>query len=291
MHIAAWQRKRGKMYHGSMKIVADSSADVFELKNVPFAAAPLKIMTADKEYVDNAELDVEEMVSYMLTTSDKSSTACPSPEDWINAFGDAQYVFCVTITSNLSGSNNSANLAKRDYEEEYPGRRVLVIDSLSAGPELGLIVEKLEELILEGKSFEEICAEITEYQKHTGLTFMLESLRNLANNGRVSKIIANAVGILGIRLLGKASDVGTLEQLAKARGEKKALPALLGLMENEGYRGNKIKINHCLNENAAMEFKKMILDKYPSAQVIIGKCGGLCSFYAEKGGMLVGFEK
>ena len=289
--MAALRRERGKMNYGTMKIVADSSADVLELKNVPFESAPLKIITVKKEYTDDADLDVAEMVEDMLANTEKSSTACPSPEAWINAFGDAQYVFCVTITSNLSGSNNSANLAKRDYEEMYPGRRVLVIDSLSAGPEMGLIVERLEELILEGKSFEQISEEIEAYYKNTGLVFILESLRNLANNGRVSKVVASAAGILGIRLLGKASDVGTLEPLAKVRGEKKALPALVGQLENEGYKGGKVKISHCLNEKAALEFKRIILEKYPAAQVAIGTCRGLCSFYAEKGGMLVGFEK
>lgn len=279
------------MKNCSMKIVADSSADVLKLAEVPFASAPLKIITSQKEYVDNAELDVAAMAADMLILTDKSGTACPSPEDWKIAFGDAEYVFCVTITSNLSGSYNSANLAKRDYEEAHPGRHVFVIDSLSAGPELGLIIDRLQELILEGKTYEQICAEITEYQKTTGLTFMLESLKNLANNGRVSKIIANAVGILGIRLLGKASDVGTLEQLAKSRGEKKALPAMVGLMEAEGYKGKKVKINHCLNENAAQELKRLILEKYPNAPVEVGTCRGLCSFYAEKGGMLIGFEK
>ena len=110
-------------------------------------------------------------------------------------FGDAEDVFCVAITSGLSGSYNTACIAKEMYEAEHPGRRVFVIDSLSAGPELTLIVEKLEEMISEGKSYEEICTYIPEYQKKTGLLFMLESLNNFAANGRVSPAVAKIAGV------------------------------------------------------------------------------------------------
>ena len=102
-----------------------------------------------------------------------------------------------------------------------------MIDSLSAGPELTLIVEKLEEMISEGKSYEEICTYIPEYQKKTGLLFMLESLNNFAANGRVSPAVAKIAGVLGIRIVGKASDVGTLEPTDKCRGEAKSLSAML----------------------------------------------------------------
>lgn len=275
----------------NMKIVADSSSDVFSLEPLPYASAPLKIITDEKEYVDDQSLDVAQMVDDLLTYSGRSGTACPSTGDWLDAFGEAPYVFCVTITSNLSGSYNSACVAKQEYEEMYPDRHVFVIDSLSAGPELRLIIEKLKELILAGKTYEEICAEITGYQNHADLLFMLESLKNLANNGRVSKLVASAAGILGIRMVGKASEQGTLEPLSKCRGEKKALPTIVQLMDKYGYSGGKVRIAHCFNPEAAAKLKALILEKFASAQIEICKCGALCSFYAEKGGMLVGFEK
>jgi len=169
----------------TMKIVADSSANVMELKKVSFAVAPLKIITAQREFVDDQNLDLGDMVRYFESYKGRSQTSCPNPEDWLKAFGDADDVLCVTITSGLSGSYNAACIAKDMYEEEHPDRRVFVIDSLSAGPELTLIVEKLQELILAGKSYEEICDYVPQYQKKTGLLFILESLKNFAANGRV----------------------------------------------------------------------------------------------------------
>ena len=154
-----------------------------------------------------------------------------------------------------------------------------------------LIAEKIQELIGANHSFEEICENIQEYQQHTGLMFMLESMQNLANNGRVSKIVAKAAGILGIRAVGRASDVGTLEPMDKCRGEKKAILALADHMVAMGYEGGKMRISHCLNPAAAETLKANILAAYPQADVQIRPTGGLCSFYAEKGGLLIGFEK
>lgn len=273
------------------KIVADSSADTLSLQDTPYSYAPLKILTADKEYVDNEALDVKSMTEDLLAYKGRSSTSCPNPEDWRNAFGDARYIFCVTITGTLSGSYNAAVVAKQLYEDAHPERRVFVINSLSAGPELKLIIEKLSELIAAGLEYDEICRQITDYMKSTGLVFMLCSMKNLANNGRVNPIVAKAAGLLGIRVVGKASDQGDLQPLDKCRGKSKALLSLIDRMREQGLNKGKVRIAHCFNPSDAQELKDMLIAQFPQVHVEIYPCRGLCSFYAEKGGMLVGFEK
>lgn len=166
-----------------------------------------------------------------------------------------------------------------------------VIDSLSAGPELVLIIEKLEELIAQEMPYEEICRQIEAYRAKTGLTFMLESLKNFAANGRVSPAVAKIAGVLGIRIVGKASDQGTLEPMHKCRGVEKSLAAILSHLQSSGLSKGKVRIAHCMNEGAAQTLKEMILARTALADVQIHRCRGLCSYYAEKGGLLVGFEK
>lgn len=274
-----------------IKIVADSSANVSELKSVAFASAPLKIITDEREFVDDSALNVDEMVTWFDSYKGKSQTSCPNPGDWLDAFGDADEIYCVAITSGLSGSYNAACIAKQTYEQKNPGKRVCVIDSLSAGPELVLIVEKLEEYITNGLSFEQISHKINVYQQTTGLAFMLASLKNFAANGRVSPAVAKIAGVLGIRIVGKASDQGTLEPTDKCRGEAKSLRAIVEHLIANGLRFGKVRIAHCMNENAAVALKQMIHSKLPGVDVQIHSCLGLCSYYAEKGGLLVGFEK
>ncbi len=274
-----------------IKIVADSSCDLFHLNHTEFACAPMKIITAEQEFVDDTALDVDNMVDFLDKYKGKSKSSCPNTSDWLEAFAGADDIFCVTITSALSGSYNSACAAKRLYEAENPEKRVFVIDTLSAGPEITLVIEKLEECIEQGVSYEDICDFITEYQKNTGLVFMLKSLKTFANNGRISPIVAKLVGIGGICIVGKASSEGTLEPMHKCRGERRSLESLVGDLEAEGFTSGKISIGHCQNEAAAEQLKELILAKFKDVQIEIHKFRGLCSFYAEKGGVLVGFEK
>ena len=274
------------------KIVSDSSSDVARLDGeVAYAYAPLKIITTEKEYVDDDYLDVKGMVDDLDSYKGRSSTSCPNSEEWIEAFGDKKYIFCVTITGTLSGSYNAACVAKAAYEEKYPDRKVYVINSLSTGPEMALIIDKLRDLILEGKEYEEIVEEIQSYTKKTGLLFMLESMKNLANNGRVNPLVAKAAGLLGIRVIGKASDRGDLQQLNKCRGEKKALETIVERLKELAGKVSKVKIAHCFNEEAAQKLKELIVTNFDKVKVEVSKCKALCSFYAEKGGLLVGFEK
>jgi fatty acid-binding protein DegV len=139
--------------------------------------------------------------------------------------------------------------------------------------------------------FEDICSRIKEYQSKTGLMFMLKSLKNFAANGRVSPAVAKIAGVLGICVVGKASEGGTLEPVHKCRGEKKSLSAMVEMLKESGLRKGKVRLAHCMNETAAHDLKKRILAMLPEVEVKIHTLRGLCSYYAEKGGLLVGFER
>ena len=273
-----------------MRIVADSSANLSTTSDRSIVSVPLTLRTDEREFVDNESLDVKEMTDYLASYKGKSGSACPSSQDWVDAFGDAEEVYAIAITSNLSGSFNALRIAKEQYQEEYPDRKVCIIDSLSAGSELKLIIEKIQELKAEGKTFEEVSDALAEYQKHTHMIFCLKSLRNLANNGRVNPAVAKIAGVLNIHVVGVASTVGTLEQREKARGMKKALIAIDSLMKEINYNGGKVIIDHCFNEKDAVSLKEQILAAYPNANIRIQETRGLCSFYAEVGGLLVGVE-
>lgn len=275
----------------NFKIVTDSSSDMLNFEATPFAVAPLKIVTTENEYTDDAQLDVTAMVDDLLKYKGKSSSSCPNTDDWLRTFGDAERIFCITITATLSGCYNAACVAKQIYEEQHPDRKVYVINSLSTGPEMKLIVEKLSELINLGMEYEAICDEITAYSAKTGLMFMLESMKNLANNGRVSHLTAKAAGLLGIRVVGKASSKGDLQPLDKCRGAIKARGSLIDRMREEGYWGGKVRIAHCLNIDFANTVKDALIKEFGNIDIEIYDCRGLCSFYAEKGGILIGFEK
>lgn len=271
------------------KIVTDSSSNLFHIKDVPYACVPMKVTTSEKEYVDTPELDVAGMVEDFKTVTGRTGSSCPNTHEWIEAFGDADCVFGITITSKLSGSYSAAMQAREEYVSTHPGAKVCILDSLSAGPELQLLVEKLREMILAGMSFERIEPEIRAYSRSTHLSFALKSLANLARNGRCSAAVAKIAGVLGIYLIGRAHE-GVLDPTHKCRGEKKMLRTLIEDMHAEGFAGGKVRIAHCMNPEAANQVAAMLTEAYPSCDIQIDSCKGLCSYYAEIGGMLIGYE-
>ncbi len=272
------------------KIVSDSSSDLLSLSEVDFSSVPLKIMCDGVEYVDDKGLDLERMIAALKGTRSRTSTSCPNPNDWLNAFGDADYIFAITITSALSGSYNSLRQATEEYKRHHPDAKIFTIDSLSTGPEMLLIIEKIKSGILAGNSFEEICKTVDSYRANTHLLFSLQSLNNLANNGRVSHAAAKIAGILGIRIVGIADEEGKLKLLDKCRGEKRTVAAIFDEMKKHNYRGGKVRISHCFNPDTANALTTTIREEYADSDVQIRNCTGLCSYYAEYGGILVGFE-
>ena len=273
-----------------VKIIADSSADIKAVEGVCFQSVPMTIRAGGRDFVDNEQLDTAAMLDFLASHNGPSGTACPGPENWMSAFEGADEIFVVCITGSLSGTWSSAMAARELYLQTHPDVKIHVFDSLSTGPEMLLLIEKLASLIREGKSFDEICAAGEEYLSSTHLLFILRSVHNLAQNGRVSKLVAGAIGILGIQILAVASEQGTIEPVEKCRGDKKARSALVQQMYERGYRGGKVRISHAQNSEAAIAIERALRERFPLADIKTRLCGGLCSYYAERGGVIVGFE-
>ena len=273
----------------SIKIVSDSSSNVFSLEGVNYTTVPMKVI-AEKEYVDTPELDLMGMVEDLKKHKGKSGSSCPNVQEWLDAFGSGDDIFGVTISKNLSGSYTAANEAAKEYEQANPGKRAFIFDSLSAGPQQFMLVDKIRELIGKGLDFDAIKEKVLEYHNHTHILFCLESLTNLARNGRVSMAVAKIAGVLGIRVVGDAKG-GQITPIHKPRGEKKAMQALFDMMLERGlYDGALVRIAHCFGLEQAQTLKEKVLAHFPKCRFIIEPTAALCSFYAEAGGLMIGFE-
>ena len=145
-------------------------------------------------------------------------------------------------------------------------------------------------MITEGLNFDQVVDAITTYQAKTKLLFVLAKVDNLVKNGRLSKLVGTVVGLLNIRMVGEASKTGTLELLQKARGQKKATKAAFDELIKAGYTGGHIAIAHCNNDKFIEQFSAMIHEKFAHASIEVLPTSGLCSYYAEEGGLLMGYE-
>ena len=274
----------------NIKIVSDSSSNLLQFGGIDYATVPLKIVAGEKEYVDNAQLDVAGMVADLKKFKGKSGSSCPNVQEWLDAFDGAETIIALTISQKLSGSYNAAVNAAEEYMAEHPGSEVWVLDSVAAGPEMAMLIERMAALIHEGKTLEQIKEAVTEYHKHLHTLFCLESLTNLARNGRVSPAVATIAGVLGIRVVGDVT-WGQITDQAKPRGQKKAMEKLVKMMEERGiYDGTTVRIAHCLGEENANALKAKVLEKYPNCRFVIEPTTALCSFYAEAGGLMITIE-
>lgn len=273
----------------SFRIVSDSSSNVLSMGDVNYTTVPLKII-AEKEYVDDAALNLAGMMEDLRNHKGKSGSSCPNVGEWLEAFGDAEEVFCVTISKNLSGSYAASVQAGQTYMEEYPGRRVFTFDSLAVGPEMAMIIDKIRECEAAGDDYETTKAKVLDYHNHIHTLFCLESMLNLARNGRVSMAVAKIAGMLGIRVAGIALG-GQVTPVHKPRGAKKATQTLVEMVKERGFRdGNILRVAHCFAEEAAQAFKDAVLAQFPNTRFILEHTTALCSFYAEAGGLIIGFE-
>ena len=271
------------------KVVSDSSSNILALDDPNFVSVPMKVI-AEKEYVDDAELDLAGMVEDLKNHKGKSGSSCPNVAEWLDAFGDADYVFGTTISKNLSGSYNSAKQAADQYMEKNPGKKAFIFDSLAAGPQQAMVIDKIRELVSKGLDFETVKEKVLDYHNHTHILFCLESLTNLARNGRISPAVAKIAGVLGIRVVGDVKG-GLITPVQKPRGAKKATAALVEMLKERGfYDGALLRVAHCFGEEPALALRDAVLAEFPNCRFVLEETTALCSFYAEAGGLMIGFE-
>ena len=274
----------------NFKIVSDSSSNVYELSGANYTTVPMKIIAGEREFVDTPALDLHGMVTYLKSYKGKSGSSCANAQEWLDAFEGADAAFGVTISKNLSGSFNAAQQAAEEYMEQNPGKKAYIFDSLAAGPQQAMLCDKLAELIAAGYDYDTIVEKALDYHNHTHILFCLESMTNLARNGRVNPAVAKIANAIGIRVCGDVKG-GEIVPVHKPRGEKTATAVLVDMLGERGYEDGKlIRVAHCFGEKNAQNFKAAVLAKYPNANMVIEHTTGLCSFYAEAGGLMIGFE-
>ncbi|MBD3949191.1 DegV family protein [Tuanshanicoccus lijuaniae] len=277
------------------KIVTDSGANSRLnpqiTQEVGFEVVPLLVNIGTELFIDNDIEKVSELIEKMENSKLGSSSACPAPDTYAKAFADADNVICFTLSSGLSGSYNSALLAKETVLEQDPTKNIFIFDSLSAGAEVDLLINKAVELVTSDVEFDNVVELLKAYHNKIGLVFMLESVDNLVKNGRLNKLVGSMIGLLGIRLIGERNAVGQIDVIHKSKGLKRALKTLVEELTRNGFDNGKVIVSHCLNETVAQEFKTLVLAQYPQATVEINQTSGLCSYYAQRGGLMIGYQK
>ena len=274
-------------------LVADTACDLYTLDGgegtFDFTTIPFSIRIGGKEYIDDERMPIDEMLEANETHAEIAQTACPSPEDWRQKFSVPGPVIAFTISSALSGSYNSACTGRDMVLEEEPDKQIAVIDSKATGPEEAMLIWRARDLILAGKTIEEIEKDLNETAEKIHTSFALSSYRNLIKNGRVSRLIGFIAGHLGFWGIGIGDEKGEIAIRGKARGSKSMIRFLVEEITRVGVAGKQILISHCRNLKDAEALKAALEAAFAGIEVLIQEARGLDSFYAERNGLIIGY--
>ncbi len=280
------------------QIIGDSGLDLNEtlkaemnLKTIPFT-----IYVENEELVDNDPSKLEEGRNKIYASREAVRSGCPSPYTYEEAYeevfsqGQAEGIFVVTLSSKLSGSFNSANLAAKSYKEAHPEAKIHVFDSLSASAGETNVAYYLYKLENQGLDFDEIVEKGENYVHAMRTFFILERMDILIRNGRIKKTAGLLAKTLKIKpiMMGKEGEISLYEM---SRGFKKSLVKLAEGIGNEveETKGRILFISHTRGLEKAQFFKKKVEELYDFDEIHIVESSLLASTYADDGGIVVAF--
>lgn len=275
------------------RIIGDSCTDLPKyLKEDPhFRLVPLTLIVDQKVIRDDESYDQSEFLRLMKESPNIPKSACPSPEDYMKEFEYDGDIYVITLSAKLSGSYESAELAKRLYLEEHPDKKIEIIDSRSASVGQTLISIKIKELIEKGFSFENVIEKICSFRNELKTKFVLETLDSLQKSGRLTGIPAILCNVLNIKPIMGATPEGTICKLDQSRGIVKALISMAKIIEQDvtSPKEKVLGIAHCNNYERALFVKDEILKRIPFKDCFIVDTAGVSTLYANEGGIIVAY--
>lgn len=276
----------------SYKIVIDSCGELLEewKNDERFESVPLTLMVGGDSIIDDETFDQLDFLRKVAACPECPKSACPSPERYMRAYQcEAEHVYAVTLSAELSGSYNSAELGRTLYLEEHGDKKIYVFNSRSASVGETLIAMKIQEYEEAGLPFETIVEKVEAYISEQNTFFVLENLETLRKNGRLSKAKALVASALKIKPVMGSTDEGNICQLDQARGMNKALIKMVDhiIAKTANSAEKTLAISHCNCAARAQILKEAIQEKMKTARIIILDTAGVSSMYANDGGVIV----
>lgn len=276
----------------SYKVVIDSCGELLdEWKQDPrFESVALTLSVDGVNIIDDETFDQADFLKRVAECPECPKSACPSPERYMRAFDcEAEHVYAVTLSAELSGSYNSAVLGKNLLQEDHPDRQIHIFNSKSASVGQTLIAMKIQECEEAGLPFEKVIETVEEYIEQQHTFFVLDNLETLRKNGRLSKVKALVASALKIKPVMGSTEEGAICQIDQARGMNKALVKMAqAIVEKTADSGQKtLAISHCNCHERAILLKNALEERMPIKKIVILDTAGVSSMYANDGGVIV----
>lgn len=276
----------------SYKIVIDSCGELLDewKQDTRFESVPLTLTVGNENIIDDSTFDQADFLKKVADCPECPKSACPSPERYRKAFDcDADHVYCVTLSAELSGSYNSAMLGRSLVEEKHPGKKIHIFNSCSASVGETLIALKIQECEEKGMDYKQTIDMVEHYISQQNTFFVLENLETLRKNGRLSRVKALVASALKIKPVMGATQEGTICQLDQARGMNKALVKMVEHIQEvtTDSVNRTLAISHCNCAQRAQMLKEALEEKMNLKKILVLDTAGVSSMYANDGGIIV----
>lgn len=276
----------------SYKIIIDSCGELLEewKNNEHFESVALTLNVGGENIIDDETFDQADFLKKVAACPECPKSACPSPERYMRAFDcDADHIYAVTLSAELSGSYNSAVLGSNLLNEEKPGRQIHVFNSRSASVGQTLIAMKIQECEEAGYSFDKVIETVDAYIAGQHTFFVLDNLETLRKNGRLSKAKALVASALKIKPVMGSTDEGSICQLDQARGMNKALVKMAEqiVAKTQDSETKTLAISHCNCHERAVLLRNALQERMNVKDLVILDTAGVSSMYANDGGVIV----
>lgn len=281
----------------SIGIITDSCCDLTPQMRCQMGAdcVSLKISVGDSVFVDDAQIDLPRLRDEIRRCKSAATTACPAPEEYAEVMRKYDCCVVVTLSARLSGSYNSAMVAKGLVQEEFPDKKIHIFDSRSASSGEVQIALQAYELAQAGCSFEELVLQVEEKHNHMHTLFILEDLSTLMKNGRLNKVVGTVATLLSLRPIMCENGQGEIAMLDKVRGTQRSLARLTELVgeytANCAAKSVRMVLSHCNCQERGETLRDMLLSQCPAlSEVLLVATWGLSTVYANEGGVVAAFH-
>ena len=276
------------------KVIVDSCGELTGKmkKSGLYTTASLSMQVDGDLIVDDASFDQKDFLRRVAASPECPKSSCPSPKEYMKLYeGEEKRVYAVTLSSELSGSYNSAELGRKLFIEEHgeSDKQIYVFNSRSASVGETLIGMKIQECEENGLGFEETVEAVEAYIQGQHTYFVLENLDTLRKNGRLTGIKSFVASALNIKPVMGSTPEGTICQLGQARGIKRALVKMADQIAREARdtAGKVLAVAHCNCPERAREVERMLLDRMKVKESFIVDTAGISTMYANDGGIIV----
>ncbi len=274
------------------KIIVDSCGELTEemKRSGIYETASLSMLVDGVNIVDDETFDQADFLRRVAASPECPKSSCPSPEAYMESYkGEAKRIYVVTLSAELSGSYNSAELGKKLFREGAEKKQIYVFNSRSASIGETLIALKIQECEEAGMEFEDVVERVESYIEGQHTYFVLENLETLRKNGRLTGIKSFVASALNIKPVMGATPQGTICQLGQARGMKRALAKMADHVAQDCVDSERktLAISHCNCPKRAKEVESLLREKMNVKASFIVDTAGISTMYANDGGVIV----